>query len=249
MNLITTLLTFTMTLAQPLIPATQTDQEVIEIKFEIYKAIGHIKGDTSLTDDIKEGIDDSETVQKGINVFSVFVLADLTISGVRLKADENKWTWNDEEKPPLDFDLLKIVSNLKILNIPGNTFQIKIGGEIPSMQYFEKRSDGLFELKSNNSNNPIETGLFLSSRVEPGNGNRILFSEFHFKMTSIDSRKKIEGVDLDVGEPVINTKEVVTSLAIKPDCYYGMIISTKSRGYLILKIRASFRSPQDMPKE
>ncbi len=233
MNLFAMTLALSLTFATSTLPPAPTD-EVVEIEFEIYKVMGDISGETSLTDNIWEGLNKSKEEMKAkYKDFTFFVLADLTVGGIQLKANETEWTWDGKEQPPKN-NHCTLISKPHVLIPPNESFTIEIGEKVPAMQWYEKRPDGLFELKTT----AIETGMKISSRIEKGPSNRIVLKDFQFEMSSIDLREKIEGVDLDVGKPVITKRAVSTDLAIKPDCYYGIMIHTKGRGTLIMKICA-----------
>ncbi len=240
------ILTFSMILISTLIAFGQENNDIVFIKFDIYKVLGGIAGDTSMTDNVWEGINKS-TKLKPIEEHKFFDTTDLTVAGTHLLTNEKEWTWNGKEKPP-ETGGIELLSSPAVIVRIHESFAIESGSEVPAMQYYEKRSDGLFEIKSMDPDNCVNTGFRISSRIEEGPSNRIILKDFFFEMSSIDFREKIDGVDLDVGKPVIIKKEIKTDLAIKPDCNYGLLVRSKGEGALIIKFRASWISEQDQLK-
>lgn len=64
----------------------------------IYRVAGDISGDTSLTDDIFEGLPRPDPLTK--SPYTIFTLAKLTVGGVKLEADVDGWKWDGQEEPP-----------------------------------------------------------------------------------------------------------------------------------------------------
>lgn len=215
------------------------DQKQVMVSLEMYRIRGDISGNTSLTENLWQGVRSSP--KPGEEPFSFFTLADLKVAGVELKADEKGWTWDGNSKPPEGAKVDQLASP-RVLVLMGQSFEISIGSQQP-IQYFEKRADGLFELKTV----PEPTGFSFSGKVSEGGNDDLIVADLDFGLSSIQKRQPIEGVTLDVGLPVIDKQEFSTKLAVKPSQYYGMQLSTQGQGFLILRLRLDAVEPESKP--
>jgi hypothetical protein len=212
--------------------ATASDANTVGIRFWLYRIRGDISGDTSLTENVQAGIDDKKPTAK-LDSVSLFTLAKLTLAGVRLQADQNGWKWDGKDEPPGGSRVEQIAAPRILLNMP-NTFFIQIGSDSP-IQYLRKRSDGLFELAQVSQ----PAGLKVTARVEKGKGgaDTIVLSDFSIETSLVEKRKPIEGVALDVGEPVLKVNESRLTIAVKPNQDYGILSSTEGVGSLLMRLR------------
>lgn len=207
---------------------TATSQ--VLLTFHLIRVYGDISGETSLTDNLWSGIKDEKLeAQKG--PFTFFTLAKLTVAGVKLRADESGWTWDGEEKPSKGKKVELIASPRVMVALP-NSFKIAISSE-QAIEYFEKRPDGLFELKMARE----ETGLSVSGIPEMGESGRIVLRDLTIGLRSVEKRQPIEGVSLDVGRPIVETREHKTVIAVKPNRDYGIEFITEGYGFLIMRLR------------
>jgi hypothetical protein len=220
-------------------PAISSTAGQVLIQFSLYRVHGDIGGEPttsglrgfSLTDNIREGIEGGklEAVQ---DPFVFFVLSNVRVAGVLLRANENGWTWDGQDRPPSN-GRVETLAAPKVMVLPPNSFVIEISPNEP-VQYFEKRPDGTFELKSLQE----KTGLSLSGTVEKGATGRIVLRNLTLRFRSIGKRKPIEGVGLDVGEPIFEQREFKTTIAVKSGREYGMLIAGGGYGSLILRLKA-----------
>ncbi len=204
----------------------------VGIRFWLYRIQGDISGDMSLTENLWEGIDSKNTSAKQ-GPFSFFTLAKLTIAGVKLQADQSGWKWDEKDEPLSGSRVERITAPQIRLDMP-NEFYIQVGSDVP-LQYFRKRPDGLFELGQVNQS----TGLKVTSRVEKGKGNAdtVVLRDFSIETSLVEKRKPVEGVALDVGEPVLRVNERRFTIAVKPNLDYGILFSTEGVGSLLLRLR------------
>ena len=219
-------------------------KSLVYFKFALYRVSGDISGKTSLTDNIWEGIEVGGGPEKTIRQespfertitsgrFIFFTLADLNVAGVKLKADGADWLWNGEKNPPPEGGVQNI-SQPTVTAVAGRPFAIDVSSDTP-IEYFERRADGLFELKRLEEN----AGFSIATTPEPGESNRIVLKDFKIALRSIARRVPIAGVSLDVGRPVVETWEQRTTLAVKSGTDYGMQIASQGYGSLILRFRA-----------
>ena len=84
--------------AQAIAADHENPKSVATLKIALYRVAGDISGDTSLTDDIFEGLPRPDPLTK--SPYTIFTLAKLTVGGVKLEADVDGWKWDGQEEPP-----------------------------------------------------------------------------------------------------------------------------------------------------
>jgi hypothetical protein len=215
---------------------TPSGPDVVTVKLCLYRVQGDVSGKMSLTDNVREGIDGDKVADEE-GPYRFFTLADLTVAGVRLQADQNGWKWDGKDEPPSGSRVEQIAAPQLVVKMP-DAFRFEVTSNVP-IQYFRKRADALFELAQVDRS----TGLIAFSRVEKGAAGRILLRNFTINTRVVEKRKPIEGVTLDVGEPVVSTTEKKFTIAVKPDLDYGVLFSSKGAGFLLLRLKLSFAKP------
>jgi hypothetical protein len=220
---------------QPALPAAPADvsrdPNAVVVRVSLYRIRGDISGETSLTDSIAEGVDGGKSLVKK-SPFSFFTRAKLTIAGVKFQADQNGWKWDGKhDEPPSGSRVEQIAAPQLVVVLPNN-FGFLVDSGVP-LQYFRKRPDGLFELGQVSQ----ATGLKMTAHVEKGAAGRILLRDFSLETRFVEKRKPIEGVTLDVGEPVIIAREAKMTVTVKLNQDYGIMLSSEGMGSLLLRLR------------
>ena len=113
----------------------------------------------------------------------------------------------------------------------GKSFEVSIRSSQP-IEHFRKRADGLFEHRTSDE----RTGLTASAAIERGPGERIVLRDFSIHMKTVVERKPIEGVSLNVGEPIFNEEHLTTSLSLKSGKFYGIQAFTRREGVLLIQL-------------
>ncbi len=215
--------------------ADAKEQKRVQIQLQVFKIRADISGKTSLTDHVWEGLDHPPYRLTRHGPFKFFVLAELTVGKVKFVADEKAWTWDGKDRPPSDSGI-QLLAEPQILGNLGNKFSIALQSTQP-IEYFEKRTDGLFE---HHRIPEANTGLAISTRVEKGPSNRIILRDFTISLDSVSQRKPIKGVTLNVGKPVFDRERLKTSASLKPGKYYAIEVMTKKEGMLLLRLRVDW---------
>jgi hypothetical protein len=211
------------------------EQESILVELAMYHPQRHIRGEMSLTDDVWSGIDEDEHhVKRGPMEF--FTLADLKIGDMNLKADQSGWTWDGKAEPPKDAEIT-CVSCPKVAALPGKWCAFA-DVETVYHEYFERRADGLFELKTF----PAIFGVFAGFEAEHGESGRIILRDLTIDWTDIVRRRPIEGVNLNIGPPIIE-EPLRTTVSLEPGRYYGMLMPTSGGENLIIRLRVDVKDP------
>jgi hypothetical protein len=213
--------------------AHAADQEQITLHVEIFRIRGDISGGTSLTDNVWGELKGANPHAKDFP-FSVFTIADQTLAGVKLEANQKGWFWDGKKEPPAGTGVTKVGAP-KVVVQQGQQFKLSVSAQ--PVQYFERREDGLFELKALDEKPGLSLSGTITKSDDPG---RLVFKDLTFAVRLVERRKPIKGVALDVGEPVLTTpKEVKTTLSLKKNYHYGMHVRIRDgKGFLMCHIRA-----------
>jgi hypothetical protein len=211
------------------IRANGDEKESVVVKMSVAQIRGKVTYvNSSLTDDVFQGLDSPTKEQK--KAFSCWVQANRNIGGVEFKANETAWTWDGKAEPDEDGPVRFMLGPRVMLNL-GEQAEMIVGDRVP-IQYFEKREDGLFDLKARNE----AIGMNILFKVEKGEGNRIVLRDLTFSVREIESRTPIEGVQLDAGFPIISNDDYKISIALKPRLFYGLDLRTEGHGLYIIRI-------------
>ena len=126
------------------------------------------------------------------------------------------------------------IASPRVVVLLGESFQVEITSQQP-IEYFERRVDGLFEFKKSDE----KTGLTLFGTVEQGKDECVILRDLTIKLSSVENRVPIEGVNLDVGRPLVRTRERVLTVAVKLGELQGVLFRTEQHGSLLVQLRVS----------
>ncbi len=234
----------------PPIPASTApspgDTNQVMVEFQVYRVQANI---TITTESLIKAVSSAVGGDRGTSPSTggrrafVFTSGVLDVAGIELRADENGWTWDGKPSPP-DSKKVVLLSSPKVIALSGTAFEIWVGSEQP-IQYFEKLPDGRFELKTM----PGKTGLGLSGTVESAQPGQVILRDLTILLRSIESRVPIEGVDLDVGQPIVASRECKASIALSPGRDCGILLQTERYGTLIVRVRVTPVNSQGAPEK
>lgn len=160
------------------------------------------------------------------------------LDDVELVMDGTTLAWNGQPTP--DNPRIMGVSSPTITTLEGEQADVAIGSTGP-LQYMERQQDGLFELKETQSN---DVGIFLKVKPTRLVDREILASDLSFQYFWVRERKRIEGVHLEVGQPILG--HVATEGAIQMrlgewSCYQTPV---ESEGCIYVFVRATQEGPE-----
>lgn len=224
----------------PPIPASTAsspgDTNQVMVEFHVYRVQGNI---TITAESLIWAASSAIGLDRGVSPSTqgdgalVFTSGDIEVAGVKLRADESGWTW-DGKPSPTDTKKVVLLSSPKVVVLFGTAFEIFVGSEQP-IQYFERLPDGRFELKTLSG----KTGLRISGSVVPGQPGGLVLRDMTIQLLSVESRVPIEGVELDVGQPIIASRECKASIALSPGRDCGILLRTEGYGALIVRVRVT----------
>ena len=157
------------------------------------------------------------------------------VADVHLKADARGWTWRSDQSEP-NSDRITTLASPKMMAYLSGNLRLSMESPLP-VEYFLRRDDGLFELKKLDES----TGISFDFTIDKGENDRILLRNFTLTIKTVEKRKPIEGVTLDVGEPIINAQTFTIEAALKDGEDYGIMIPTQGIGTLLMKISVAYR--------
>jgi len=221
--------------------AEAEQKNLIQVQIQIFKITGNLLRKTFVDEKIWTTDDVPEKLKNKVTVFN---RGWFELGKDRLEFKEGRCFWNKTEIPIIDpnkfnlpTDQIEWVSSPQIVMYEhdGGTFNIRPRQPI---QYFEKRSDGLFELKEME----LPTGLDveITQAVEEEDKGYIRLTDIEMTMRSVGSRERVEGVNLPVGRPILSEEKYVFYFRVRPGKDYGILISPEQgQGGLLIRLRAS----------
>lgn len=199
--------------------------EEVQIRFQVFALAGRVSGDTDLEEDIwARDREDWRRIEGVVTLFDrgYFRLGDTKLE---LKDDEGLF-WGGEKLSFLEGQKVDLPTDrIRRINAPGvllekeKSYTIKIHSQ-QVFQYFEKRADGLFELRQIDD---LPTGLDIRVKPRDKDG-RILFEDMRITVRAAGRRAKVDGVELPVGRPIVEEHGYDLGLRVRPNNSYGILI-------------------------
>ncbi len=105
-----------------------------------------------------------------------------------------------------------------------------------ALPYFVRESADTFKLIKTE---PKELGVEIKLMLKPveDDADRIEISPLEFSVTTLDRREKIDGLEFDVGKPVVATRKLATSVTVKLGKVYETIIPSPNQKSAFLAMR------------
>ena len=222
----------------------------IRIECQIFKLTGNFRAETRRDEQIWTT---DEPPEKLKNVVTVFNRGWFELGEDRLEFKDGRWLWKErplpigaKERVSLPEDKITIVYQPLVVEMEEHSSRtVTIGSQQP-IQYFEKREDGLFELKEIE----LPTGLDMKiEAVEEEDRGYIRLTDIVMTMRLVESRETIEGVNLPVGRPILGEKKYTFYFRLRPGKDYGVLIRPQfGQAGLLLRLRASSVASGTIPK-
>lgn len=216
------------------------EKNLIQIQCQIFKLTGSPPGKTSIDESIWTTEETPDALKGRVTVFS---RGWFKLGKDKLEFKDGRCLWkkkalpiDDKQALKLPEDRIKLVYSPVIVMEEHSTRIVKIGSEQP-IQFFEKRKDGLFELKEIKL--PTGLDIEIEAKEEEDRG-YILLTDMVMTMRSVERREKIEGVNLSVGRPVLGEQKYVFFFRVRPGKDYGILIRPeRGQGALLIRLRTS----------
>jgi hypothetical protein len=205
------------------------------IEAQLYQIQGDISGKTSLTQGI-QSVQAKRRQPDKKGPFTFFTRADLDVANLKLEADVDGWAWDAQAGPP-KHGKVQPLSPLKVRAVAGakEPSIVRVISQ-QGIDYLERRSDGLFELKKCF----VPLGYGFEVTVNEAESRREVTLDLKVMANFVVRRHPIEGVTLNVGAPII--EEYETTISVKPDWYYGLLLSTEGQDSILIRLRVNVES-------
>lgn len=207
-------------------------QEDILISLQVLRVLSDISGDTSLEQDIFSGnVKPGDSLK--LRELSYFTKANLKVGDSTLGIKDGAFFFNAEhDQRERDARSVEVVATPRIIVKDGQEAKLMISAP-QNLEYFERRQDGLYELKK--VEEPVGLEISLKAHVE---GKSVRLSELTFDLRSVEKRIPLEGASLDVGVPVISARTFEANLRIDAQRDYGIMFKPDGQGVLLVLLRA-----------
>jgi hypothetical protein len=213
----------------------------LRVQCQIFSFAGNVPAETRPDDDIWTTDDPPDALKNKVTVFS---RGSFELGKDKLEFKRGKCLWkgkelaiDDKAKPKLPAEFMRLIYSPVIEmdeHLPGG-FEIESKQPI---QYFEKREDGLFELKEIE----LPTGLkiAITEPEEDEDEGYILLTDIEMTMRLVKRRERIPGVNLSVGRPILGEQKYIFYFRVRPGKDYGILIHPElGQGGLLIRLRAS----------
>jgi hypothetical protein len=111
-------------------------------------------------------------------------------------------------------DSLDVLSAPRITTELGQASSIEISTGPVNLPYFVRTGAKTFELKESVAEARLGIRIQLTVRPVAGQDDKLSVSPIKISMTTLDGREPIEGVDLDIGKPIVSTRTLETSMTV-----------------------------------
>jgi len=210
--------------------------EEVQIRFQVFAIAGPVRGDTRLEENIwTHSREDWDRIDDAVTLFDrgYFRFDDRRLElkeGEGLFWGKEKLAFTESQKIDLPADNIRRINAPAVLLEKDKSYTIKIHSQ-QSFQYFERRPDGLFELKRIDD---LPTGLDLTMKPRDKDG-RILFDPMRITVRAVGQREPIDGVDLPVGRPAVEEHAYDLGLRVRPNRTYGVLLELeKGQGAVVI---------------
>ncbi len=218
--------------AESTVEPSTSRQKTYVVEWRITQLNASISGKTSLTEDV--GLRDEQgqlIAMSGPSTF--FTQAELTIGDMAFKFDQNGEHW-DGQKMPTHFDQAKVLTTPMVVTLPDHESAIFVGGT-EAFQYMQRQADGRFTLDSV----ALEVGIKIEFKVIPEKDKWVKLSPLKIQVCSVQDREPIDGVDLNIGKPIVTKEESELDLMVETGRPYGIQWLTHGRGVLLITLKVT----------
>jgi len=221
--------------------ADAREKNQIRVQCQFFKFYGTFPGTTSAKEKIWTTDEPPKKLKNRVTVFSQ---GEFELGENKLTFKKGRCFWNKTEVPitnpkklNLPEDQIRWIDSPEIVLYEHSSGSFNLGSKQP-IQYFEKREDGLFELKEIEL--PTGLDIEITDADESEEHGYIDLADIIIRMRSVERREKIKGVNLSVGRPVLGEQKYVFFFRLRPGKDYGILIRPeRGLGGLLIRLRVS----------
>ena len=228
--------------------ATAADKKDVQFNFEgrLYRIEGRLSGETSLDENIWAGKEPPSLEQK--KSLTPFTSAEFQVGKDRFEIGDKGWFWDGasmDDRTTRTQALWDSTNSISLMTAPrirvrnGEVAEIRVES-VQKLEYFERRSDDLFELKR--MSEPTGLGILMILTLEKDGRIRL---NLEIVLRSVEKREPVPGVTLQVGRPILQTREHKAELLVRPGKEYGILLHAgdEGQGVLIFRLQLGIAEP------
>lgn len=159
------------------------------------------------------------------------------LDDVALDMEGRTLTWDGEPFP--SHHAIRNLARPSMILFEGQEVGMHVRANEP-VEYLDRREDGLFELKTLDTEESNRLGIATSLTVRRSmqrSTEPVLEIDMTLSYRWIGGRERIEGVDLNIGKPVLSTKTLDCFFGARPDEWVCYRTAIRSQGYIYLFMR------------
>jgi hypothetical protein len=218
------------------------EQPRFKLRCQVFRISSQSSAEVQTTETIWNG--KPEVWEKIKNSVALFTKAAFRFGADTLNINDRTVSWNKEK---LSFDgkdkargvtdgLIKLIYSTEVELQKGKTGSVFIAAKQP-FEYFERREDGLFELKEIE----LPAGLDLEVKPREFDDKNINLSNVTIRLRAVTERETIPGVKLPIGRPVLQTEEFKLSLKVRDKGVYWIQVRPQNGdGSLLVSLEAQY---------
>ncbi|MHC4575472.1 MAG: hypothetical protein ACYS76_15330 [Planctomycetota bacterium] len=230
--------------------AEAKEENQIRVQIQIFKLTDIYPSRTFADEKIWTTDEPPEKLKNKVTVFS---RGWFELGKDKLEFKKGRCFWNKTEIPITDpkklnlpEDEIRWVGSPEIVMRERGAGSFKVESQQP-IQYFEKRADGLFELKEVEL--PTGLDIEITEADESRKHGHIMLTDIIIRMRSVERREKVEGANLPIGFPILGEQKYVFYFRLRPGKDYGILIRPEhGQGGLLLRLRTSSTFSGTLPK-
>ena len=158
------------------------------------------------------------------------------LDDVELVMDGDTITWNGKSAP--DYARIVPLTTPTVSTPEGQRATIVTKTSGPA-QYMTRKEGNLFELRTVAGEQDTEPGIVMLLLPSPSDRAGHINCDLQFSYTWIKDRKKIEGVSLPIGEPIMSGSETNGNVMMELGKWSCLTMSTDSQGHLYVFIKCT----------
>jgi hypothetical protein len=222
--------------------AMAEEQPRFRLYCQVFRVASQTPQDVQLSEPVWVGKPDVwEKMKASVTLFNKasfkFGADTLAVNGKTISWNKTRLNFDGNDKARgVTEGLIKPVYSTEVALQRGKTGSVFIAAKQP-FEYFERREDGLFELKEIE----LPAGLDLEVKPREQDDKTILLSNVTIRLRTVTERETIPGVKLPVGRPVLQTEEFKLCLKVKEKgCYWIQVKPQNGDGSLLISIEAQY---------
>lgn len=135
----------------------------------------------------------------------------------------------------LTSSMAQVIAEPVLTTVEGRAAHLRLqGGDV---QYFVRNGEGTFRLETIKDQSGVELQLLVSKAKHENDTLNVTVKPFQIRITTLDCREPVEGVELPVGKPVFQTFEWDATLTCRPGQMNAFTVDSPRQGRILVVVR------------